>query len=201
MNRLRFFRISAITSLLLAFDSTAPGAVERFEDINVTPQSLVSGETYHGYREFRVLIENRSLKDTHVVTLVYPDRSYVSGNSIDRITRSISLGPSARASVPFWQPPLPAGGGNMQVLIDDEPAGSVNLPGAGRHMGRSGMRYGGSPIPATILISRSLNYDEADRALKPAGAMSAFTAGMATGAPALTTTVGPVITIDAPLPF
>src|SRR5512139_3061919 len=83
---------------------------DNFGAISVVPQTLTSGETFHGYKEFRVLLENRSPKDSHQVLLVYPERSYNYGNCVGRITRQVTLAPGTRAAVPIWQPPLPQSG-------------------------------------------------------------------------------------------
>src|SRR5258706_810030 len=55
------FLLLYIACTCLAFLAPAFGA-ERFNDVFVTPQSVVSGETHHGYREFRILVENLSGK-------------------------------------------------------------------------------------------------------------------------------------------
>ncbi len=160
---------------LLAF---APSriAAEQIGPISVSSQPLTSGETYHGYREYRILLENSSAKDAHQVTLVYPDRSYNYGNSISRIARTVSLAPGARALVPIWQPPLPQNGnGQLRVVVDGEPPESISLPG-NSHVNRSG---GGALIPATVLVSRTLDFDDLTRALKLEN--DAFSATMAVG--------------------
>ncbi len=180
MRRLSSFLARSFSAVVLACACTAAG-VERFGDITVAPQSLASGETHHGYREFRVLLENHSARQTHQVRLVFPDRPFGFGDSIRRISRTVSLGPASRAVVPLWQPPLPAtGDNNLRVWIDDEDAGTVTVPEAMQHMNRFGVRYGGLPAaPASILVSRSLNFDDVTRAFKSDHA--AFSASMATG--------------------
>lgn len=151
-------------------------SAENFGVVSVNFQPMFSGETFHGYREFRILIENSSLKDSHNVDLVYPDHSFGYGNSISRISRSVSLAPQTRVLVPIWQPPLPQNGsGQIRVVIDGENAGYVPIPG-NSHMNRSGS---GSLIPATVLVSRSLNFDDLNRALQMEN--GAFSAAMATG--------------------
>lgn len=183
MNRPSLLLVFSLAALLLAFSPAASG-VERFDDITVAPQSTVSGETQHGYRELRVRLENASPSQTHRVTVIYPDRPYTLGNSISRLSRTVSLGPASRANVPLWLPPLPANGnGSLRILVDDETVGSVPLPEVPRHMSRSGGRYGGSASPATILVSRSLNYDELNRELNSARSGADFSAEKATGAP------------------
>ena len=182
MNRLSLFLAGWILS---GFATDAP-AVDRFNDISVAPESLNSGDTYHGYYEFRVLLENYSLKETHRVTLVYPDQSFDDGNgdSIRRLSRTVVLGPASRAAVPLWQPPLPVNGNAaLQVLIDDQAAGAVNLPNARRHATRMGPRFGNPQAPTAILVSRSLDSDEVSKTMQGGGGRTAFSPSMATGAP------------------
>ncbi len=118
---------AAIVSICcFALSATRSFAAERFGDITVAPQSLSVGETFHGYHEFRVLLQNESTKDTHRVTLIYPDRAFSYGNSISRMSRTVVLAPASQALVSLWQPPLPANGsGNYRVVVDDEVAGTV----------------------------------------------------------------------------
>jgi hypothetical protein len=182
MNRFRFLPASIVAWLFFALAS--PGfSADRFDDISVGVLPLAVGETHHGYREFRILLQNHSVKDSHEVRIAFPDYTFSHGNSIRRITRTISLNPASQSVVPIWQPPLPiGGGGNLQVIVDDEMVGRVNVPSAA-HMTRAAARYSGSSPSGTILVSRGLNYDDVDRALKPANETGAFTAKMATGAP------------------
>ena len=152
-----------------------PGQAEQFDDIAVTPQALTDGATYHGYRETRVALENHSPTKTHQVTLVFPDRpaSY-GGDTLSRVSRTVMLGPNSESEVPLWQPPLPFSGNNqLRILVDGSVAGALPLPPGQNHAARY---YSGSGLgqPATILLSRTLNMDEANRALKnPNGPFSA----------------------------
>jgi hypothetical protein len=183
---------------------------EHFGDIDITPITIASGETHHGYREFRILVENRSLKNTHQVTLVYPDKSYNSGNSISRLSRTVAIGPSASALVPLWQPPLPVNGNSqMRVLVDNDELGSLNLPDAARHAtggGYSHPGYGyyrpgpGPGAPTTILVSRSLNFDELNRAFNSKAGAAGYSAQMAAGAPDSGGRFGTIPTAWAPDP-
>jgi hypothetical protein len=168
--------------VLLLLVSTA-SAASRFGDIVVAPQALVSGETHHGYRELRVLLENQSLKNAHRVTLVFPDRSYAYGNCLSRVSRTVTLNPASRAMIPLWLPPLPASGnGLLRLEIDDFEPETVNLSAAHSHLPRYGYgpHYGGGPQPpSTVLVSRTLNYDELNRVFKRQ--TDDFSAAAATG--------------------
>jgi hypothetical protein len=159
-----------------------PAAAEDFGDITVSAQSMYSGNTFHGYAETRVTLQNHSLTRTHLVTLVFPNNSWNSGNVINRLSRSVKLDPGARAVVPLLQPPLPAyGDGMMRVEISSDSGGPnlIRLPNANNHM-NAGRGYGGSGSTAVALISRNLDYDAASRALN--AGRGQFTAAMATGA-------------------
>ncbi|HLP78256.1 MAG TPA: hypothetical protein VK327_15230, partial [Candidatus Paceibacterota bacterium] len=161
-----------VWGMLLAFRVAA----EQFGSISISSQPMTSGETYHGYREYRILMENQSGKDAHKVSIAYPDRAYSYGNSISKISRTVALAPGARAVVPIWQPPLPQNGsGVMRIYVDDEDLGTMGMPG-NSHITRSGS---GGMIPSTVLVSRSLNFDDLNNALKLEN--DAFSAAMATG--------------------
>ena len=79
----------------------ALAAAEDFGDISVSAQAMYSGNTFHGYAETRVTVQNHSPTRAHVVTLAYPNNSWNSGNTIDRLTRTVTLAPGARIVVPL----------------------------------------------------------------------------------------------------
>jgi hypothetical protein len=170
--------LNVFFSLAVCFCSITPArAAEQFGDILASVQPFASGDTDHGYAEFRVLLENHSPKIAHTVRLVFPDRSYGSGNCVSRISRTVSVAPNAQVLVPFWQPALPVNGTpNLRVEVDDEPPGTLSL--SQRHRGRAS--YGGGGSTAAILVSRNVNYDEAGRVFKGEETES-FTAKRAVG--------------------
>ncbi|HEY9510788.1 MAG TPA: hypothetical protein VIV82_13085, partial [Verrucomicrobiae bacterium] len=92
-------RIPLLLAAGIFFAALSLASAENFGGISVNYQPMFSGETFHGYREYRILIENSSLKDSHNVDLVYPDHSFGYGNSISRISRSVSLAPQTRVLV------------------------------------------------------------------------------------------------------
>ncbi len=188
-----------------------PAFADHFGDIDITAITLANGNTYHGYHEFRFLIENHSTKNTRKVTLVFPDRSYNGGDSISRLSRSVAVGPNSSAMLPLWQPPLSINGNNqLRVLVDDSEAGTMNLPDPTRHMsmGSYAMRrypyggYSGGPtMSATaILVSRSLNYDDMNHAFNAKMGVADYSAQMATGAPDSAARSGLVNTAWMPAP-
>ncbi len=177
MNRPLLFLVCGILGVRLV----TPAAADRFDDIIVAPQAVPAGQTYHGYCEFRVILENQSPQDTHRVTLVFPEHSYNWGNSIRSISRTVTLAPNSRSVVPLWQPPLPANGNSqIRVEVDGRTVGSVNLPNGHQHLNRGRHSYGGAVAPVTVLVSRSLDFDELTRAMR--GSRMPFAAEMATGA-------------------
>jgi hypothetical protein len=203
-------RFSLPLFLLFLFCAFCSFATDHFGDIDITPITLANGNTYHGYHEFRFLIENHSLKPRQV-TLIFPDRSYSSGNSVSRLSRTIKIGPASRAMVPLWQPPLPINGNNqLRVFVDDDEAGILNLPNPTIHMNGGGMAmsrrgypygYGGSATtPTAILVSRSLNYDDMNRVFNAKAGVSDYSAQMATGAPDSASRSGFVPTAWMPAP-
>ncbi len=145
----------------------------------MAPNAFYTGNTYHGYAEMRVVLENRSPTKTHVVTLVYPNnsgRNY--GNHISRLSRSVSLAPDAREVVSLLLPPLPAqGDGSIRVEVDGHHEGEVRAPNANNHCNY----YSRGGRMATILVSRSLDYDAVARVFQANG--GAYTAARAVGAP------------------
>jgi hypothetical protein len=149
-----------------------------FGDISLSAQCMYSGNTFHGYAETQVMVQNHSGGQTHQVTLIFPDQSYGNGNFIDRLARTVTLAPGAREIVPLLQPPLPASGsGQIRVEVDGRHEGEIRAPNGNNHC--SG--YSRSGQSATVFISRSLDADAVGR-LFDAG-HGAFTAEMAVGAP------------------
>ena len=161
--------------LLLSFSARA---AEEFGDISVSAAAMYSGNTFHGYAEMRVTLENRSHGKAHVITLTFPHNAYNNGNSIGHLARSVKLQPGAREIVSLLQPPLPAqGDGSIRVEVDGHHEGEVRAPNANNHCNN----YSGRGGQATVFISRSLNYDEVEKLFHANS--GAFTASKAVGAP------------------
>ena len=175
------FNVRCFPFLILLLLCLSAGA-DDFGDISASAQAMYTGDTFHGYSETRVTLQNRSSTQTHVVTLVFPNNSWNYGNAISRVSRSVKLAPGARAVVPLLQPPLPVSGDGMMRVEIDGGGGDPNLirmPNANNHM-NSGRSPGGG-LEAVALISRNLDYDAATRVLN--SGRGQFTAEMATGAP------------------
>ncbi|MGH7993622.1 MAG: hypothetical protein ACREDQ_08905, partial [Limisphaerales bacterium] len=168
-----FHRLLVIGCLLFSFSAHA----ESFGDISAAPEAMYSGNTFHGYAEMRVTLENHSMSRAHNVTLVFPNQAWNNGNCIQRLSRTVTLAPGARAIVPLWQPPLPINGdSSIRVEVDHRSAGNIRAPNADNHMSR--YSRGGAPV---LFISRGLDSEAVEHLFN--ANRSGFTAAMAIGAP------------------
>ena len=165
-----------------------------FDDITVTPELQPSGETFHGYAEYRIAVSNRSPDAAHQVTLILPKETFgVSGSRIREITRSVVVGPTVTIHVSLLQPPVPmAYGSKLGVAIDgmvqkEEVSLSGGQHGRGelgrRHVSvgvgappRRGTRTKSYPLSLRILISRNIDatalHTHANKLLSPSPAGS-----------------------------
>ncbi|HEX7654474.1 MAG TPA: hypothetical protein VF607_13285 [Verrucomicrobiae bacterium] len=172
--------------LAAACGGSSAQAAEQFGDLSVEANAIYTGNTFHGYAEVRVIVENSSATRPHEVRLVFPNRTWGSGSaSIRSITRTVKVEPSSRQSVALWQPPLSANGDQtIQVEVDGREAGGIHAPNGNQHCNTYGA-YGGNKLP-TLFISRSLNFDAVQLALQ--SSTGAFTASKAVGEPDATGT-------------
>ena len=161
------------------FAVSIPCKADQFGDISADPSAIYTGNTFHGYAEIRVTLENRSPVRKHVVTLVYPNNSFGNyGNSISRLSRTVTLAPGTREIVSLLQPPLPVQGDNsIRVEVDGRHEGQVRAPNANAHC----TYYSSGGRQATVFISRSLDFDAVQRVFQ--AGRGAFTAAMAVGPP------------------
>lgn len=153
-------------------------ADEQFGDISVNANAIYTGNTFHGYAEMRVVVENDSTSRSHEITLIYPNNSYNYGNSISRLARTVKLDAGTREVVSLLQPPLQSqGDGSIRVEVDGRHEGEVHAPNANCHCNS----YSGRGQTPTVFISRDLDYNPVEHLFHANG--GAFTAAMATGAP------------------
>ena len=146
-----------------AFSLAVVQAAERFGDIAITPQVVYDGPTAHGYREYRILVQNESTSRSHEVMLALPERRSSFGNSM-QMSRTVTVNPGASVAVPLWQPPLVLGGdARVAVSIDRSEEGAVALAAPANHM-RQGT-FSGGPTAPTFLVSRSVNLDDFRKAM------------------------------------
>jgi len=183
--RLRTRALRAFVIFNFTFLISLGRAVDEFGDITVEPGAIYTGNTFHGYAEIRVVMENHSHTKTHFVTLVYPNQAWDNGNSIGRLARSAKLEPEAQVVVSLLLPPLPAqGDSSIRVDVDNHHEGEVHAPNANNHCNN----YSGRGGQTTVFISRSLDYDVVEKVFQ--ANRGAFTAAMATGAPDATSARG-----------
>lgn len=170
--------------LLAGLLSPARGA-ERFDDISISPQVFFQGQTYHGYVEMRFAVENQSLDRTRKVTLATPHTAYGGGNNLRRVERTVTVSPGTTVNLTLWQPPLLINGDNqVEVFVDGRYRGVIPRGGNNQHMQHNTSVPGG---PRSVLVSRSLNSDDLDKAFRGGvaarGAAGQFTAEQATSGP------------------
>lgn len=155
------------------------GHADDFGDISAEANAIYTGNTFHGYAETRVVLENNSPVRTHIVTLIFPNKNYGNfGNSISRLSRTVTLAPATREVVSLLQPPLPAqGDSSIRVEVDGQSEGAIRAPNGNNHCSY----YSRGGKAATVFISRSLDFDAVEHVFQANRA--AFTAVMAVGAP------------------
>lgn len=147
-------------------------------DISADASAIYTGNTFHGYAEIRVDLQNRSHTREHTVTLIFPNTSYDYGNMVRSLERTVTLAPESLQTVSLLRPPVPSrGDGSIRVEVDDGHAGEIHAPNANSHCDF----YSGSDASSTVFLSRSLN-DSAVEHLFNAN-QSAFSAAMAVGPP------------------
>lgn len=162
-------------------------AAERFDDVAVSPQVFFQGQTYHGYVEMRFSVENQSADRTRKVTLATPHQAHGWGNNLRRVERTVTVSPGATVNVTLWQPPLMLNGDNqVEVFVDGRYRGAISRGGNNQHM--QGHAHSGIPGgPRAVLVSRSLNSDDLDKAFRGGvtfkGPTGHYSAEQATGAP------------------
>jgi len=143
--------------LLLACSAFAQST--RFGQIDITAEPISSADTWHGYVEYRFVVRNTSKQQAHRVTLAIPDKGYASGESIRRLSRTITIGPGQRAMVSLFQPPLPISGSDVAVWVNGRRLGHVPRALGSHCIG--GKAYG--PSEVVVLLSRGINRQDFDR--------------------------------------
>ena len=197
---MRYFALGVISFLAavwLCYAASNAFAGTNFDDITVTPELGLNGNSFHGYAEYRIAVSNHSLDKAHQVTLILPKMSVgISGNRIREITRSVVVGPSATVHVSLLQPPVILYGSYLGVAIDGEVqkevvqlsisqhgrdksgmvhvSGSVSMPPGATISTRGRTRSAYTSL--RILISRNVDATDlhtyANRLLTPSGSSS-----------------------------
>ncbi|MFA6543706.1 MAG: hypothetical protein WCS99_04725 [Limisphaerales bacterium] len=188
----RLARLVLFAGICAGLVSTARSA-EQFDGISVSPQVFFQGQTFHGYVEMRFSVENQSPDRTRKVTLATPHTAHGWGNNVRRVERTVTVSPGSKVSVTLWQPPLLLNGDNLvEVFVDGRHRGNIPRGGNNQHMQRNHTGISGGP--RSVLVSRSLNSDDLDKAFRGGvtakGPTGHFTAEQATGAPNVPRGVG-----------
>src|SRR5277367_6715010 len=95
-NRERFSRAGRFFLIFNFAFLISIARADDFGDVSIDANAIYTGNTFHGYAEMRVNVQNRSHGKSHVVTLVYPNNSYGSyGNNISRLSRTVTVAPQS----------------------------------------------------------------------------------------------------------
>ena len=136
------------------------GAVQ-IGDLLVSPVPAPSVQTGHGYFVHRVWVENRDGSRPHAVELLLQGGGRYS--AVRRVRRRVVVGPGMRAQVSLPVPSLRVGGVQLYAVVDGE-VEAVPLPYSPHmHMAR---RMAEANCPLVVLVSRSLNSDDLNLALR-----------------------------------
>src|ERR1700744_142267 len=84
----RMGRLAIFSMVWLA--AVASRAAEEFGDISVSAAAMYTGNPFHGYAAMQVTVENRSTQRAHGVSLIYPNNGWNNGNSIGRLSRTVT---------------------------------------------------------------------------------------------------------------
>ena len=161
-------------------------ANREFGDVTVSTERIANGSTFHGYFEHRFNILNRNPSRDFRVRVVLPNKNYSrSSESINRISREVTVAAQSEVTLPLLQPALPIHGhAAADIYINGRHAGDLNLAGSFQH---ANVHHGGI-APRLVLVSRSLAVTALDSALKRhvsggAAAGADYSASRATGPP------------------
>jgi hypothetical protein len=114
----------AVAAICLFFALAADAAVT-INNVTVTvlpqPTAFGSGETYHGYMEYRVALSNLSPDADKRVRLTLPASSWGrGGDQIRSVSRTVVLAPGASTVVSLLQPPVMIRGDGLGVWVNGE---------------------------------------------------------------------------------
>ncbi|MEM7680787.1 MAG: hypothetical protein AAF288_02425 [Planctomycetota bacterium] len=106
--------------LLMSFwAAPADAGTRSYGQVTVNVQPPAPGESQYGYAVYRMSVTNRG--DTpRSVTVVMPAESWSYGDSVGRLSRTVTVEPGSTAVAELLQPPLPVIGNDAQVVIDGE---------------------------------------------------------------------------------
>ena len=158
--------IPVLIAITLCCTATNGYATTRIGDITITPGVSPSGNSDHGYAEYRISVSNHSPDKMHVVTLILPDNSFnIDPNRIRDITRSVVVGPAATAHVSLFQPPVPLRGNDLAVAIDGKRQRKEVPLSLGNHAPDTSHSFASHfvltlPLSLQVLVSRNVDTSE-----------------------------------------
>ena len=161
MYRASRLRSAWVVAVVVVMPAVSWGAV-RVGDIEADARVPLNGEyTEHGYAAYELRLRNLSASQSHVVHLRMPDDDH--GGTGDRL-RAIYLRrivePGSAARVTLYQPPVPMYGSNVRISVDGVARSESLFLADLEHGTSSRWRYGGSSIPARVIVSQQLPFDE-----------------------------------------
>ncbi len=158
--------IPVLIAITLCCTATNGYATTRIGDITITPGVSPSGNSDHGYAEYRISVSNHSPDKMHVVTLILPDNSFnIDPNRIRDIMRSVVVGPAATAHVSLFQPPVPLRGNDLAVAIDGKRQRKEVPLSLGNHAPDTSHSFASHfvltlPLSLQVLVSRNVDTSE-----------------------------------------
>ncbi len=109
-------RLLAVFLFLLLVPGLAMAVDYGMISVNADPNP--PGENTHGYNEYRVVVANRSQDTSRKVLLELSQDYSGGGESIQEISRTVSIGPSTEVMVSLFHPAIPFGASGIRVTID-----------------------------------------------------------------------------------
>lgn len=148
---------ACLALLLLLFWCGFPAvAGTRFDDVVIDVEIMPDGETGHGYLEYVFSLQNTSPVARQVQLLIPQSRGRYGSyyEHLREISRTVVVGPMARATVSLFQPPFEVYGDNAGVVID----GRKHLDSLALPHSRHGYPWPSYRIPH-LLVSQRLPED------------------------------------------
>ena len=104
-------------AVLLGVLLATPGLAIRIGDVEVLPDPTSGPALGHGYVEYRVLVRNLSAEQSRRVTLTIPGRLWRTGSGLERVSRSVDVGPRSTRRISLFQPHIPLYGDGMHIAV------------------------------------------------------------------------------------
>jgi hypothetical protein len=147
--------VKTLIAVVLVLTAPLADAVERFGEIRVSSSVMASPPAWHGYLEHRITLVNDSASRAHDITVRFPDHSYSYGDGLhlERIERTVRLGPGATVQLPILQPPVHLSGNKEGVLyVNGRVRGNFPIPSLG--LGQYARAWDRGPC---VMVSRKVD--------------------------------------------